>query len=68
MTCAWWVRWWHRRLRRIDKQVMLSAIALAAADRGEGIDAIADAWELFKADRGQEHWRCACAKADKVSR
>ena len=56
--CPWWIRWWHRRLRRIDVQVMAPLLRQAAANYPPG--AFARAWAAFKTQPGQEHWRCEC--------
>lgn len=56
--CPWYARWWHARCRAIDESVMLPSImdvAVASEERKLA------AWELFKAQEGQEHWRCPCA-------
>lgn len=56
--CSWYSRWMHRRQRRIDLQFMLPALRLKA-----GSERVAQAaFDIFKKQTGQEHWRCECAK------
>jgi hypothetical protein len=62
--CHWWNRWWHRKLRKIDRREMMPALERAAARYGPAEHAqevLEIAWEGFKRDKGQEHWRCECA-------
>ena len=60
LNCPWWIRWYHRRLRKIDLVTMgpaiLAAVKLSRFTDGEGDQG----WEAFKAMQGQEHWRCEC--------
>lgn len=67
MTCRPWNRWWHQRLRDADRKFMLPLLMKQAfAQRKAG--AFSEAWELFKAQPGQEHWHCACANAEFAER
>jgi hypothetical protein len=64
--CGWWRAWWHRRLRRIDREVMWLALREQAAQRHPDDEeaAVLDAlrgWVLFIEQPGQEHHLCACA-------
>lgn len=56
--CGWWVRWWHRRLRRADRTFFLprlvEAPGLTHSERAEAL------FGFFMA-HGQEHWRCGCS-------
>lgn len=70
MTCPWYARWWHRRMRKADVMMMLPALQ---RNLGEGRDfpggrllSWQEAWVRFKADAGQEHWTCPCAHADRI--
>jgi hypothetical protein len=75
VTCPWWKRWWHRRLRKIDRRALFPAIL----ERAEW--AATDSYRRFsnewRVERdfnyfamldkhanglGQNHWRCACAE------
>lgn len=58
--CGWLRRWWHARLRRIDRQIMLRSIIKQARD----LEQTQKAWALFRESEGQEHWRCGCAPID----
>jgi hypothetical protein len=64
-TCPWYQRWWHRQLRKADTRDMLPAIARAAVRHGYGQWTVSAVWESFKETDGQEHWRCACALAER---
>ena len=67
VSCGVVRRWWHRRLRRIDKQILFPAIEEQArryADREERARKIQQAFALFRIQPGQEHWRCGCAKEE----
>ncbi len=55
-TCPWYVRWWHRRLRNIDRQMIWVGIRESTTS----LEKRAMAWQLFIIAPGQEHWRCAC--------
>ena len=59
ITCAWYHRWLHRRLRQADIDTMWTMLNAT----GSGPRAI-QAWRRFTQDRGQEHWRCPCAHRD----
>jgi hypothetical protein len=67
MTCPWYARWWHRRLRATDRAVMLPALwddtAIACPDRSpeEQQKIVAIAWRSFTFQPGQDHWHCPCA-------
>ncbi len=70
-TCSVLIRWWHRRLRRIDSKalwpaiVSQSALFCALKDKYTEADvmrAAEDAFALYVAD--QYHWQCACAQAE----
>lgn len=58
MRCGWWARWWHRRLRRADRACIIPLIR--EGDPQNRADALA----IFLLAPGQDHWRCACAKAE----
>lgn len=65
--CRWWNRWYHRRLRRIDREFMspaLESLHGACGSTEESLRFVAKAWNLFMSDVGQEHWRCECAMAE----
>lgn len=65
-TCPWWIRWWHRRLRKFDERFLLTSLVKASLRYGDTADSpiVTAAWEKFKSEEGQEHWRCRCAAAD----
>jgi len=54
-NCPWWVRWYHRRLRRIDRQTVGQWMTKHANPVARDL-----AWKAFIEDRGQAHWHCAC--------
>ena len=56
MTCPWWVRWWHRRLRILDVELMWVSLL----DRADTEEEARVAWDVFLAQEGQDHWHCAC--------
>lgn len=70
-NCPWWIRWYHRRCRRLDVQHMWPAIQ-RAANRSGYVGAFShelrqraeQVWALFKSQPGQEHWRCRCAQRE----
>ena len=51
--CGWLRRWWHRRLRRIDREMIEPAL-----------DGDLRTLVLFRNSQGQEHWRCPCAREE----
>lgn len=55
--CRWWERWWHRRLREIDRRTMLPAML----ERVGSKQVAAMAFTFFTEQPGQEHWQCPCA-------
>ena len=55
-TCVWFMRWSHRLRRLRDVEVRWPAIVA----RAEGMDEARLAWDVFLAQRGQDHWHCAC--------
>lgn len=72
--CHWWTRWWHRRLRRIDREILLPQIEQRAALRArrhwspytqqylnEVRRDVVRAWALHRRQPTSGHWRCACA-------
>jgi hypothetical protein len=64
-NCPWWIRWLHRRLRRIDRLTILRRLEQhAAVAHFDTPDFARFAWEQFKQEKGQEHWRCSCAIAE----
>lgn len=63
--CPWWIRWWHKRLRKADMQMMLPAIWSKVRHLPDGADRAQAAWELFKGQEGQEHWQCPCAEVER---
>lgn len=74
-TCPWWQRWWHSRLRRIDRQVLFPAILeraeLAATQKYTRlsnewrIERHFNALAMFDVHarlQGNSHWRCHCSQ------
>jgi hypothetical protein len=57
-TCPAWVRWWHRRQREGDIELMWRSLYA----RADSIDAARVAWDVFLLQEGQGHWRCACGQ------
>lgn len=66
MRCGWWNRWLHRRKRLLADTFIRPAIAEAALARDHTRLEAEIAYSIFKSSDGQEHWRCACAKAERV--
>mgnify|MGYP001561317358 CR=1 FL=1 len=60
IRCGWWNRWLHRRLRRIDREILLSMLMM----RAETTEKAEDAWALHLSMPGNEHWHCNCAVLD----
>ena len=58
MTCPFYLRWWHRLLRKLDRRLTLPALAK--------FPAFFEAWEMFKAQHS--YWSCPCAQADLLER
>ncbi len=63
-NCPWWMRWYRRRLRKIDDDLFLGHLRRRVADRG----AMKKVESVFARMPGQEHWHCACAKRDALLR
>ena len=68
MSCNWLQRWTHRRLRKADKRLVYPELTCQAVLRwtrdgssGDPADYVDKAWAFFRAQPGQEHWRCACS-------
>lgn len=75
--CGWFRRWWHQRLRDIDRRTLFLAIRdraeMAAAqkytrfsnpykvERDFNMMAMIDAYASLP---GNGHWRCPCAATD----
>ena len=55
--CPWWIRWYHRRLRRADRRFIYGAIV----GSGQSEQTVERAWMHFITSPGQEHWHCPCA-------
>jgi len=51
-------RWWHKRLRKHDIEIMYPALA----EKTDSIEKLQLAWKVFKLMPGQEHWRCDCSQ------
>lgn len=60
VACGVIRRWWHRRLRRIDRVEMLYAIKSRTLD-SEKRRAM---WQIFVEQPGQAHWRCWCGRSE----
>lgn len=74
-TCPWWKRWFHSRLRKIDRRTLFSAIYFQAGQAAaRKYTPFGNEWRIERdfnyyamLDKhanglGQDHWRCACAK------
>jgi hypothetical protein len=57
-TCPWWVRWWHRRQRTIDLEMIWRSLYA----RADTIEEARVAWEVFVQQDAQWHWRCPCGE------
>ncbi len=62
-NCSWWKRFWHRRMRKMDREVMRASMVSAIERHNdptpkETLDKI---WNQFIHEPGQEHWLCPCA-------
>jgi hypothetical protein len=65
MKCAWWNRWWHRRLRKIDRKIMIPMlIANSRLLQPDDPSLPLRAFLSFAGQRGQGHWHCACSEQD----
>jgi len=67
--CGFLARWWHRRLRGIDRDTMLPALQHAAMiqlplDPAKQHALVDEVWSTFIQSPGQEHWRCQCSVGD----
>jgi hypothetical protein len=51
--------WWHRRLRAADRRLLIPDVTRNA--RTQGTSAL-QAFYLFAAQPGQEHWSCPCSR------
>jgi len=58
-TCAWWKRWYHRRLRRADRQFMQLCFPYNTAHEK------AEIFQFLNDCPGQDHWWCACGAAER---
>lgn len=54
--CGFLTRWWHRRLRKLDRSFVIDEIEQGNAGEKDKKILI----DIFKAMPGQEHWRCPC--------
>lgn len=75
-TCPWWIRWYHRRQRALDRHLLLPAIRrrveLTAVDKripeqSQRWDdfvrtSTLAAWRLHQCLATSTHWQCACAR------
>jgi hypothetical protein len=52
MTCSRIGRWFHRRSRQTDVEVMWPSLVA----RADTIEEARVAWDVFLGQRGQEHW------------
>ena len=83
MGCYWWNRWWHRRKRVIDLQILEPAMRARVEEETDLFHArdtpawrervnrrLGFAWILHKSLPGNEHWRCQCSgrRADREGR
>lgn len=62
--CPWWIAWWHRRRRRIDRATIWRALRAGALrahphDEEAALVVALRGWALFMQD--QAHWQCGCA-------
>jgi len=56
--CPWWLRGVHRRRRGADLEDMWRTLYA----RADTLEEARLAWEVFRAQDGQEHWRCPCGR------
>ena len=61
MACRFWQRWYHRRLRRIDKTILFRTIEGIAINRVASPGMAASAIKYHKSM--EPHWQCECALA-----
>lgn len=79
MSCHWWNRWYHRRLRKADLEILLPALRLNAERRAtqyyvrysEGWERevsrlTSDMFNFHCSLPNEKHWRCDCAISDGV--
>ena len=59
-NCPWWKRGYHRRKRKMDRELCSMLI------QKDPLKAPA-AWDEFIHMPGQEHWHCPCAKLEEGS-
>lgn len=59
--CSWWLRWYHRRLRRLDASTIIQLLVERAPD-GKFLEAVSMFWLMD----GQDHWRCPCSVDDRA--
>ena len=66
MTCKWWNRWYHRKLRRLDRRFMAQSLwnAITKYNDGTPVETFEKMWDQFIHEPGQEHWQCDCAKKE----
>lgn len=61
-TCGWWIRWYHRRLRWVDRSQLLPSLYKVAVERGDPLWKADVAWDVYRAT--EAHWNCACAQPE----
>ena len=58
--CPWWIRWYHRRRRRLDEQVLIPRLVRSLAAMHHPEIAYRE-WAAHR--RSAAHWQCRCAGA-----
>lgn len=66
--CGRWRSWWHRRLRRLDREMLLPALRTAVAeeyagDAEEAHQALQLLWVGHMVE--SDHWTCPCAEGSR---
>ena len=64
--CNFFQRWMHARARRIDREILFTAIFDAAHQRGDTSRVLHAIHRAKTGDPGMEHWRCQCAKEERA--
>ena len=61
INCPWYIRWYHKRLRDIDRNTLFIELSRQSCDPRGIIQII----EYAKFQPGMEHWHCSCSPTPK---
>lgn len=63
MGCSWRIRWWHKRLRRLDRELLIPSM-IAIASQRQVLLPPGEIYRIIRREPNMEHWNCPCGLAE----